>query len=74
MLYNKSFKVINTPDADIVLVILLKDLETFCKTLEQILLIKVSECNYPVCLDFPLGQQKNNFALKYGVIQYPLSV
>ena len=58
MLYNKSFKVINTPDADIVLVILLKDLETFCKTLEQILLEKVSEYNYPVCFDFQLAHQK----------------
>ena len=50
---------------------LLKDLETFCKTLEQILLEKVSEYNYPVCFDFLLGHQKNNFALKYSVIQQP---
>lgn len=39
----------------------------FGKTLEQIVLGKVSEYNYPVCFDFPVGHQKNNFALKCGV-------
>ena len=40
--------------------------EAFGKTLEQIVLEKVSEYNYPVCFDFPVGHQKNNFALKCG--------
>jgi muramoyltetrapeptide carboxypeptidase len=41
--------------------------EAFGKTLEEIVLEKVSEYNYPVCFDFPVGHQKNNFALKCGV-------
>ena len=40
--------------------------EEFGKTIEQIILEKVSEYNYPVCFDFPVGHQKNNFALKCG--------
>ena len=39
----------------------------FGKTLEEIVLEKISEYNYPVCFDFPVGHQKNNFALKCGV-------
>jgi muramoyltetrapeptide carboxypeptidase len=42
--------------------------EEFGKTLEQIVLEKVSAYNYPVCFDFPVGHQKNNFALKCGII------
>lgn len=42
--------------------------EAFGKTLEQIVLEKVSAYNYPVCFDFPVGHQKNNFALKCGVL------
>ena len=42
--------------------------EAFGKTLEEIVLEKVSEYNYPVCFDFPVGHQKNNFALKCGVL------
>lgn len=42
--------------------------EEFGKTLEEIVLEKVSEYNYPVCFDFPVGHQKNNFALKCGVV------
>lgn len=41
--------------------------EEFGKTLVDIVLEKVSEYNYPVCFDFPVGHQKNNFALKCGV-------
>ena len=41
--------------------------EEFGKTLEEIVLEKVTEYNYPVCFDFPVGHQKNNFALKCGV-------
>ena len=40
----------------------------FGKTLEQIVLEKVAAYNYPVCFDFPVGHQKNNFALKCGVM------
>jgi muramoyltetrapeptide carboxypeptidase len=39
----------------------------FGKTLEEIVLEKIKEYNYPVCFDFPVGHQKNNFALKCGV-------
>ncbi|MEP7142070.1 MAG: LD-carboxypeptidase [Ferruginibacter sp.] len=42
--------------------------EEFGKTLEEIVLEKVIEYNYPVCFDFPVGHQKNNYALKCGVI------
>ena len=42
--------------------------EEFGKTLEEIVLEKVAEYNYPVCFDFPVGHQKNNFALKCGVV------
>ncbi len=42
--------------------------EEFGKTIEEIVLEKVSEFNYPVCFDFPVGHQKNNFALKSGVL------
>lgn len=47
--------------------------EEFGKTLEEIVLEKVKEYNYPVCFDFPVGHQKNNFALKCGV-QHQLEV
>jgi muramoyltetrapeptide carboxypeptidase len=41
--------------------------DEFGKTIEQIVLEKVKEYDYPVCFDFPVGHQKNNFALKCGV-------
>ena len=41
--------------------------DEFGKTLQQIVLEKIPDCNYPVCFDFPVGHQKNNFALKCGV-------
>jgi len=41
--------------------------EEFGKTLEEVVLEKVKQYNYPVCFDFPVGHQKNNFALKCGV-------
>ncbi len=40
--------------------------EEFGKTLYDIVLEKVSEYAYPVCFDFPVGHQKNNYALKCG--------
>ena len=39
----------------------------FVKGLEEIVLEKVGDCNYPVCFDFPVGHQKHNMALKCGV-------
>jgi len=42
--------------------------EEFGKALEQIVLEKVSDYTYPVCFDFPVGHQKNNMALKCGVL------
>ncbi|RYD88366.1 MAG: LD-carboxypeptidase, partial [Sphingobacteriales bacterium] len=41
--------------------------DEFGKTLEEIVMEKIREYNYPVCFDFPVGHQKNNFALKCGV-------
>lgn len=41
--------------------------EEFGKSLEEVVLEKVKEYDYPVCFDFPVGHQKNNFALKCGV-------
>lgn len=42
--------------------------EEFGRTLFDIVWEKVREYNYPVCFDFPVGHQKNNFALKCGVM------
>jgi len=41
--------------------------EDFGKTLQDIVLEKIKGYDYPVCFDFPVGHQKNNFALKCGV-------
>jgi muramoyltetrapeptide carboxypeptidase len=41
--------------------------EEFGKTVEDIVLEKIKEYSYPVCFNFPVGHQKNNFALKCGV-------
>jgi muramoyltetrapeptide carboxypeptidase len=41
--------------------------DEFGKDLYTIVLEIVKEYNYPVCFDFPVGHQKNNFALKCGV-------
>jgi muramoyltetrapeptide carboxypeptidase len=41
--------------------------EEFGKPLEEIVLEKVTEYDYPVCFDFPVGHQKNNYALKCGI-------
>jgi muramoyltetrapeptide carboxypeptidase len=41
--------------------------EEFGKALEDIVLDKIKEYNYPVAFDFPVGHQKNNVALKCGV-------
>jgi muramoyltetrapeptide carboxypeptidase len=39
----------------------------FGKTIEEIVMEKVKEFKYPVCFDFPVGHQKNNYAFKCGV-------
>jgi muramoyltetrapeptide carboxypeptidase len=41
--------------------------QEFGKTLEEIVLEKIRECAYPVCFDFPVGHQKENYALKCGL-------
>ncbi len=41
--------------------------EEFGKILEEVVLEKVKEYDFPVCFDFPVGHQKNNYALKCGV-------
>ena len=41
--------------------------DAFGRTLQDIVLEKIKEYNYPVCFDFPVGHQKNNYALKCGV-------
>jgi muramoyltetrapeptide carboxypeptidase len=47
--------------------------EEFGKNLQAIVLEKVKKYNYPVCFDFPVGHQRDNFALKCGV-QHKLNV
>lgn len=47
--------------------------EEFGLSVCDIVLEKVKNYNYPVCFDFPVGHQKNNFALKCGV-RHRLSV
>ena len=41
--------------------------EEFGKTVYDMVLEKVKEYNYPVCFNFPVGHQKENYALKCGV-------
>ena len=50
-----------------------EDGDEFGRTLEDVVLEKVKQYDYPVCFDFPVGHQKNNFALKCGVM-HTLSV
>ena len=47
--------------------------EEFGEDLYRIVLNKVKEYKYPVCFDFPVGHQRNNYALKCGV-RHRLSV
>lgn len=42
--------------------------DEFGKTLQDVVLEKVKKYNYPVCFDFPVGHQRNNYALKCGVM------
>lgn len=41
--------------------------EAFGKTLQEIVLEKVKKFKYPVCFNFPVGHQKNNYALTCGL-------
>ncbi|MDQ6902567.1 MAG: LD-carboxypeptidase [Bacteroidota bacterium] len=41
--------------------------EDFGKTVYEMVLEKVKEFNYPVCFDFPIGHQRENYALKCGI-------
>ena len=47
--------------------------EYFGKTVYDIVTEKTKEFNYPVCFDFPVGHQINNYALKCGT-KYNLEV
>lgn len=40
--------------------------EIFGKSIYEIVMEKVKEYDYPVCFDFPVGHQKDNYALKCG--------
>lgn len=40
--------------------------DEFGRTLYEVIIEKVKEYTYPVCFDFPIGHQKNNFAIKCG--------
>ncbi len=42
--------------------------EEFGRSLYDIVLEKVKRFTYPLCFDFPVGHQKNNFALKCNVL------
>jgi len=42
--------------------------EEFGKTLHEIVLEKVKAFNYPLCFGFPVGHQKENYALKLGAM------
>ncbi|SDG56146.1 S66 peptidase family protein [Chitinophaga filiformis] len=47
--------------------------EEFGRTVYDIVMEKVKEFKYPVCFGFPVGHQKDNYALKCGVM-HQLSV
>lgn len=50
-----------------------EDADDFGRTLQDVVLEKIKAYKYPVCFDFPVGHQKNNYALKCGV-KHRLSV
>jgi muramoyltetrapeptide carboxypeptidase len=41
--------------------------EEFGRTLYDIVWDQIRDFNYPLCFDFPVGHQKNNYALKCGI-------
>lgn len=44
-----------------------EDADDFGRTLQDVVLEKIKAYKYPVCFGFPVGHQKNNYALKCGV-------
>ncbi len=42
--------------------------DPFGKNVQEIVLDLTKEYKYPICFDFPCGHQKNNFALKLGIL------
>lgn len=42
--------------------------DEFGRTMYEIVWERVKEHKYPVCFDFPVGHQKNNYALKCGIM------
>jgi len=44
--------------------------DDFGRTLYDIVLDRVKPYSYPVCFDFPVGHQKNNYALKHGMLHH----
>ncbi len=44
-----------------------EDADDFGRTLQEVVLEKINSYHYPVCFDFPVGHQRNNYALKCGV-------
>lgn len=50
-----------------------EDADDFGRALQDVVLEKIKAYRYPVCFDFPVGHQKNNYALKCGV-KHRLSV
>ena len=42
--------------------------EPFGKTVYEIIKEKLQDYNYPVCFNFPVGHQRNNYAVKCGVL------
>lgn len=47
--------------------------DNYYQTVDEIILDKVREYDYPICFGFPVGHQKNNYAIKLGV-NYRLDV
>jgi muramoyltetrapeptide carboxypeptidase len=41
--------------------------DDFGRTLQDVVLEKIKAYRFPVCFDFPVGHQRNNYALKCGV-------
>ena len=44
-----------------------EDSDDFGRTLQEVVLEKIKAYRYPVCFDFPVGHQRNNYALKCGI-------
>lgn len=42
--------------------------EEFGRSFQEIILSKVKDYTYPVCFGFPVGHQKDNFAIRHGMV------